>query len=279
MINFKTGYKYHGLGNDFVLFDALNSRRLIRPKDAIFICDRHFGVGADGVLTLLPSERADFFMHIYNADGSIAEMCGNGIRCAVKHFVDFYRKGKEDKKVRVETLKGVQICDYSIKNGEVDTVTVNMGTPVLDPEKIPVDYSTNLINIKINKQVISGMAVSMGNPHFVSFGKFCPDDIYSIGPIIERHPLFPKRTNVELVNINGRRDVDVLVWERGVGITLACGSGSCAVVVSGVKKGILDSDVFVKVRLMGGMLRVKYNSFTNEVLMNGAAKRVFRIDF
>ncbi len=279
MKKFGKAYKYHGLGNDFVLFDSLKTGRLIRPGDAVSLCDRHFGVGSDGVLTILPSKKADFFMHIYNADGSVAEMCGNGIRCAVKHYVDFYRKGKGIRPVNVETLKGIQICDYSVRDNEVDTVTVNMGSPVLEPEKIPVRSAGNILKIQMRNRIIRGMAVSMGNPHFVSFGKFSPDDIHTVGPFVERHPLFPRFTNVELVRLKGRREADVSVWERGVGITLACGSGSCAVVVAGVKQNLLDKDVFVKVRLPGGILRVKYDTVRNIVLMSGEAKRVFGIDF
>ncbi|MCX7958993.1 MAG: diaminopimelate epimerase [Deltaproteobacteria bacterium] len=279
MRNFGSAYKYQGLGNDFVLFDALKSKRLISPKEAVFICNRHFGVGADGVLTLLPSGKADFFMHIYNSDGSVAEMCGNGIRCAVKHYVDFYGDSRRNNPVSVETAKGVQVCEYFRRDKEVDSVTVNMGSPVLEPEKIPVRSDSNIIRITKGNRIVEGMAISMGNPHFVSFGKFAPDDIYSLGPFIEKHPLFPRFTNVELVRVKGKREAEVSVWERGVGITLACGSGSCAVVVAGVIKGLLKPDVFIKVKLPGGVLRVKFDSSLNEVFMNGKAKRVFRIDF
>jgi len=279
MKKYSIAYKYHGLGNDFVLFDSIESGRLINPEDAVFICNRHFGVGADGVLTLLPSEVADFYMHIYNSDGSVAEMCGNGIRCAVKHFVDLHNKSSKKRKIMVETAKGIQICTYSKKTGEVNKVTVDMGSPILEPEKIPVKSDSNMLIIKKDKRVIKGMAVSMGNPHFVSFGKFGSNDINDIGPFIERHPLFPRFTNVELVKIRNKREVDVYVWERGVGVTLACGSGACAVVVAGVKQGLLEGNVFVKVNLPGGFLLIKYDTSKNILIMNGEAKRVFRIEF
>lgn len=279
MKKYGTAFKYHGLGNDFVLFDSIKSGRLISPEDARFICDRHFGVGADGVLTLLPSDRAEFYMHIYNSDGSVAEMCGNGIRCAVKHYVDMHNRMPTEKKIRVETKKGIQICDYIIKRGEVESVTVNMGSPVLSPEEIPVRSFSNQLSIKNGKRIIRGMAVSMGNPHFVSFGKYSEKDIYILGPFVEKHKLFPRHTNVELVKIRSKKEAEVYVWERGVGITLACGSGSCAVVVAGVMKGLLKADTYIKIRLPGGILNVKYDTKLNNVFMNGEAKRVFRIDF
>ncbi|MGB9600576.1 MAG: diaminopimelate epimerase [Myxococcota bacterium] len=279
MDKYGKAFKYHGLGNDFVLFDAIKSKRLISPEDARFICDRHFGVGADGVLTLLPSDKADFYMHIYNSDGSVAEMCGNGIRCAVKHYIDLYKRGNKGNEVRVETKSGIQVCNYIIKNGEVRSVTVNMGSPILLPEKIPVRSSSNLLKIKKGHGVIAGMAVSMGNPHFVSFGRYQGEDILEWGPYIERHRLFPRYTNVELVRIKSKQEADVFVWERGVGITLACGSGSCAVAVAGVKMGLLKANAFLKIRLPGGILNIKYDTERDIVLMNGEARRVFRIEF
>ncbi len=276
---FGRAYKYHGLGNDFVLFDSIKSGRLIRPADAIRLCDRHFGVGADGILTLLPSRNGDFYMHIYNSDGSVAEMCGNGIRCAVKHFVDFYNKSKDKSEIRVETAKGIQICSYTGTRNGVESVLVNMGAPILEPSLVPVRSKGNEFKVKRGKNNLCRFAVSMGNPHFVIFGKFKDSDILTWGPFIEKHRLFPVRTNVEFATINNDRDVNLAVWERGVGITLACGSGSCATVVAGVKMGLIASDVFVKVKLPGGVLRVKYDIRLNTVFMNGPAERVFEIIF
>ncbi|MCX7944500.1 MAG: diaminopimelate epimerase [Deltaproteobacteria bacterium] len=279
MSKFSKAYKYQGTGNDFVLFDSIRSEALITPKEAIFLCNRHFGVGADGVLTLLPSKKADFFMHIYNADGSVAEMCGNGIRCAVKHFVDFYLGRGQRRTIIVETKKGVHTCEYSVDDKGVKTVIVNMGAPMLEPQKIPIKAERNTLTIKKGNRIVRGMALSMGNPHFVSFGDFNSEDVYVLGPFIERHSLFPRFTNVELANVKDKRNAEVFVWERGVGVTLACGSGACAVVVAGVKQGLLDGDVFVKVRLMGGVLKIKYDTKSNEVIMEGEVKRVFGIEF
>jgi len=276
-MRFGRAYKYHGLGNDFVLFDSIKTGRLIKPRDAVFICDRHFGVGADGVLTLLPSKKADFYMHIYNSDGSVAEMCGNGIRCAVKHFVDTHRTKAGI--LRVETKKGIQICEYSRKGGEVESVVVNMGSPILEPRDIPVKSRDIQLKIKLGNNTISGMAVSMGNPHFVSFGNYSEKDIHKWGPHIEKHHLFPRHTNVELARLINRSEILLYVWERGVGITLACGSGSCATVVAGVKRGLVAPDRFIKVRLLGGDLYVKYDTGADVVYMRGTAKRVFGIDF
>lgn len=280
-IPFRKAHKYHGLGNDFLLFDSIKTGRLISAADARLLCDRHFGVGADGILTLLPSKRGDFYIHIYNSDGSVAEMCGNGIRCAVKYFVDFYLKKADDRDIRVETKKGIQICNYSRSSSsrEVDSVVVNMGAPILTPESIPVRSHKNDLTIRRGEKVITGFALSMGNPHFVLFGRFSKEDIGVWGPHIERHRLFPMHTNVEFARVNSRRDVDLSVWERGVGITLACGSGSCATVVAGVRKGIIASDVFVRVRLPGGILRVKYDTSLNVLLLKGPAERVFEIVF
>lgn len=278
-IKIDKAYKYHGLGNDFVLIDSLNSGNLISSKEAVFLCDRHFGVGADGILTLLPSKRADFYMHIYNADGSVAEMCGNGIRCAIKHYVDFHKRGISTRRVAVETKKGVQYCEYSLKGGEVNEVTVNMGSPILDTSKIPVMSDSNLVKIKKGGRVINGMALSMGNPHFVIFNGALVKDILEIGPFLERHPLFPNFTNVEIVKIRSKEEADVTVWERGVGVTLACGSGSCAVVVAGVKQGLLKGDAFVRINLPGGVLKIRYDTKRDEVIMKGEATRVFKIEF
>lgn len=278
-IPFKRAHKYHGVGNDFLLFDSIKTGSLISAADARLLCDRHFGVGADGVLTLLPSKRGDFYMHIYNSDGSVAEMCGNGIRCVVKYFVDFYLKRADDRDIRVETKKGIQICNYSRSSRGVDSVVVNMGAPILIPESIPVRSHKNDLIIRRGGKVISGFALSVGNPHFVSFGRFSKEDIGVWGPYIERHRLFPMYTNVEFARVNNRRDVDLIVWERGVGTTLACGSGSCATVVAGVKKGIIASNVFVRVRLPGGVLQVKYDTSLDVLLLKGPAERVFEIVF
>jgi diaminopimelate epimerase len=277
MMKFGKAYKYHGLGNDFVLFDSIKSKKLISPKNAVFICDRHYGVGADGVLTLLPSRVADFYMHIYNSDGSVAEMCGNGIRCAVKHFVDNYKINS--KTIRVETKKGVQTCEYFLKNREVNYVLVNMGSPVFQPDKIPVNSKGNRLKIRMGKESISGFAVSMGNPHFVTFEKYSEKDVYRWGPYIEKHSFFPNHTNVEFARIISREEILLYVWERGVGVTLACGSGSCATVVAGVKEGLIAPNEFIKVRLPGGDLYVKYDIETDQVYMKGPARRVFGIEF
>lgn len=271
--------KMQGIGNDFILINGINYKIDNYNQTAKFLCDRHFGIGGDGLIIILPpeSEKNNYKMRIFNADGSEAEMCGNGIRC----FTHYLRQKKlsEDKKIRVETLAGI-ITPEILKYSETDQkcqVKVNMGKPKFKPELIPIkvekrtdfveDYqlATENTKFKIN-------CVSMGNPHTIIF----EDDIEQIdlskwGEKIENHSLFPEKTNVEFIEIINSTEIKMRVWERGSGITLACGTGACASAVAGIKKGLIDNDVTV--HLPGGNLKIKWNG--NNVIMTGPSEIVF----
>jgi diaminopimelate epimerase len=262
----------HGLGNDFMVIDC---RVLDLPDPTGFAktyCDRRFGVGADQLLLLYPSTIADFRMLIFNADGSEVEMCGNGIRCFAKYIWD---RGLSDKAVlEIETLAGIIRPERA-----GDMVRVDMGEPVFEPSKIPVtiDAPPPVIDypLTIDDRSFNVTCVSMGNPHAVIFldepvTGFAVD---RYGPRIEHHPLFPKRTNVEFVNAVDRSTVIMRVWERGSGVTLACGTGAAATGVAAMLKGLTDRKVTVK--LLGGDLVIEWNKDTNRVSMTGPAVEVF----
>jgi diaminopimelate epimerase len=263
--------KMHGTGNDFIVVDC-RSRAL--PDPAGFsekFCHRKFGIGADQVLLLYPSKVADFAMKIYNADGSEVEMCGNGIRCFAKYIWDRKLSGKPV--LEVETLAGI-IRPERTK----DLVRVDMGEPVLEPQKIPVNIQAKppVVDhlIEINGRQFALTFVSMGNPHAVIFleedVKEFPVGTY--GPVIEHDPLFPKRINVEFVNVVSRNEVIMRVWERGSGETLACGTGACATGIASMIKGLVERRVTVK--LLGGELIIEWAE-NNRVYMTGPATEVF----
>ncbi|MDD3398135.1 MAG: diaminopimelate epimerase [Candidatus Methanomethylophilaceae archaeon] len=267
-------WKYHGLGNDFVLFENLDGSI---PMDADFVtevCDRRFGVGADGILYVCPSEKADYAMRIMNADGSEAEMCGNGIRCMAKHLFD--HDLVTDRSMTIDTLAGVMSINLQEENG-VTMVEVNMGAPELDCRRIPMDSDGQFLDSPLPVPVgdVMGTAVSMGNPHFVTFDDLSDEDVEELGPYIEHHPLFPRKTNVEFVTERGGR-LYVRVFERGAGWTLACGTGACATAVAAALKGIVPYDSPVEVFLPGGMLRITVESGLRSVTMNGPAEIVFK---
>lgn len=271
--------KMHGLGNDFVVIGALDGLPLDEnelSRFARFVCDRHFGVGADGIIWILPSENADFKMRIFNPDGSEAEMCGNGIRCAVKWFYDRdYAKGVT---VRVETLAGIKTVWVQGREGKAISVTVDMGEPIFDPARIPTTLGDGRkvmeVPLTIGAETFKVSAVSMGNPHCVIF----VDDVKSfpvekIGPAIEHHPAFPQRTNVEFVQVVYRNELRVRVWERGAGLTLACGTGACASLAIAASTGRTERKATV--HLPGGTLTVDWRD-DNRIYMTGAAVEVFR---
>ncbi len=252
--------KWQGLGNDFViLYDDIATSDL-----AIKICDRNFGVGADGLFCPTKSDKADIAWKFFNADGSIAQMCGNGIRCFAK-FVQ--KQGIVNKnKFSVETLAGI-VSPEILDNGNV---LVDMGEPVLDADLIPIK-TQNPLDFKILNY--SATAVSMGNPHCVIYTEEDSKTLANtVGALIEKDELFPQRTNVEFVNIISKNRVKMNVWERGCGITLACGTGACATVVAGVKRGLVDS--ICDVVLPGGILNIEYKD-NSHVYMQGDAKLVF----
>ena len=267
--------KWQGCGNDFVLFDCRQEAPADYAKLAQQVCDRHYGVGADGILVVLPSDCADFRMRIFNTDGSEAEMCGNGIRCFARYIYDF---GLTDKTCfTVETGAGVLVPEIILENGQVTGVKVDMGEPHLLGEEIPVTGfdGQRVIDepLTVDGKTYRMTAVSMGNPHCVIFVDDAENfPIYELGRQFESHDLFPKKTNTEFVEVKDRRHVRMRVWERGAAVTLACGTGSCATVVAGILNDKLDREA--EVQLDGGRLIVKWAE-NNHVFMTGPAELVF----
>lgn len=262
--------KMHGLGNDFILVDCLH-QEIDEPKEfAIKYCNRRFGIGADQLLLLYPSEIADFKMRIFNADGSEVEMCGNGIRCFAKYVWD---RGLSDKEVLlVETLAGI------IKPKRVgELIQVDMGKPEFAPSKIPVDADGERafdIRLEVLGWHVRLNCVSMGNPHAVIFLEEDPKNfaVSKYGPLIENHPTFPNRTNVEFAYVINPSEISMRVWERGAGETLACGTGACATAVAAMTKGLTDRKVTV--HLLGGDLQIEWAE-DGHVYMTGPAEEVF----
>lgn len=268
--------KMHGLGNDYVYMDAINQKIENRSELAKFVSDRHFGIGSDGLILICPSEKADFRMQMFNQDGSEAEMCGNGIRCVGK-FV--YDKGLTKKEtITVETLAGIKTLVMTAKNGKIETARVDMGEPILEPEKIPVISNENPVkNLKLeveDKKFIF-TCVSMGNPHAVTFIKEDVNklDICKYGAKLEVNKAFPKKANIEFINVIDDKTLKMRVWERGAGETLACGTGACAVTVSAILNGYTKR--VVTVHLLGGDLKIEWNKNDNHVYMTGPATTVF----
>lgn len=262
--------KMHGLGNDFILIDCIKQEFDNPESSAVKYCNRRFGIGADQLLLLYPSEVADFKMRIFNADGSEVEMCGNGIRCLAKYIWD---RGLSNKEIlNIETLAGI------IKPKKVgQNVQVDMGVPEFTPSKIPVDADgENAFDLLV--EVLGWHArincVSMGNPHAVVFLEEEPKNfaVAKYGPLIENHPIFPKRTNVEFAHIKNKREIIMRVWERGAGETLACGTGACATAVAAMVKGFTQRKVIV--HLLGGDLEIEWAE-NGHVYMTGPAEEVF----
>lgn len=271
--------KMQGCGNDYVYVDG--GKEVIaqekKPELVRRLSDRHFGIGGDGVIFINPSKEADFEMEMYNMDGTRSEMCGNGIRCVAK-FV--YDKGLTDK-TTVSIISGgsVKYLDLNIENGKVSTIKVNMGAPILKAADIPVitdNPDGQVVNetIEVLGKEYKMTCVSMGNPHAVVFMDDVENlDIEKIGPYFENHERFPKRTNTEFVKVIDRKNVEMRVWERGTGETLACGTGTCATVVACVLNGLTEDEVTVK--LLGGSLKIKWDREENLVYMTGPAVTVF----
>lgn len=265
----------HGLGNDYVYVNCLEERIGNPPETARYVSDRHFGVGSDGLIMINPSEIADFEMEMYNADGSRGEMCGNGIRCVAKYVYDY---GLTDKtSISVETLGGIKYLDLTVEDGKAVLIKVDMGTPVLAPEQIPiVSVGDAVIDEPV---VVDGTeyrmtGVSMGNPHAVIYvDDLCGLDIEKTGPKFENHERFPKRINTEFARVIDRTTVEMRVWERGSGETLACGTGACAVAVASILNGFTEDEVTVKLR--GGDLLIKWDRETDKVYMTGPATVVY----
>jgi diaminopimelate epimerase len=269
--------KMHGLGNDFLLIDRSPDGSDRSDADwaqlATRMCDRHFGVGADGILLALPSECADVRMRIFNADGSEAEMCGNGVRCLARYVRDH---GLSADPLRVETLAGVLELRFPGADG---SVRVDMGPPRLAPRDIPMLAEGERVldlRLAVDGLTLRLSAVSMGNPHVVAFldaDELAALPLHTVGPAVERHELFPHRTNFEAVAVTSPHEATVRVWERGAGPTLACGTGACAVTVAGVLSGRLESPVAVT--LPGGTLHIEWQP-GGSVFMTGPTAYVCR---
>lgn len=273
--------KMQGLGNDYVYVNCLKERIENPSETARAVSDRHFGIGSDGLILIRPSEAADFEMEMYNADGSGGEMCGNGIRCVAKYVYD---NGLTDKtSISVETLGGIKYLDLTVENGKVALVRVDMGIPELRAEAIPIlcETSEEENGRKVIREpiVVDGMeyqmtGVSMGNPHAVFFLEDVKGlDIEKIGPKFENHERFPKRINTEFVRVIDRETIEMRVWERGSGETLACGTGACAAAVASILNGLAERRVTVK--LLGGDLLIEWEEETGKVYMTGPAVTVF----
>ena len=280
--------KMHGCGNDYVYVNGFEETVQDPEKAAVFISDRHFGVGSDGLIIIRPSLTADCFMDMYNADGSRGKMCGNGIRCVAKYVYDHGMVRKE--RMTVETLSGVKTLDLHVKDGKVETVRVDMGSPVLEPEKIPVrlgEADESLVTEKkpygrvildaplnVNGQSWPVTCVSMGNPHCITRVRDPYElDLPAIGPHFEHHPVFPEGVNTEFIQVEDRENVRMRVWERGSGETWACGTGACAVGVACILNGWTDRKV--KIHLRGGDLLVEWDEEKNTVFTTGPAVTVF----
>lgn len=267
--------KMHGLGNDYVYVNCFEEEVKNPSGTAVWISDRHYGVGSDGLILIKPSENADFEMEMYNSDGSRAEMCGNGIRCVGKYVYDY---GLTDKTcISVESMGKIKYLTLYLKDGLVDLVEVDMGKPELSPEKLPVlseKESLIMEPIELEGILYHMTCVSMGNPHAVIFLKEVDQmDLEKIGPKFENHRLFPKRTNTEFVKIIDRHTLQMRVWERGSGETLACGTGACASVAAAVLNGLTENEV--QVRLRGGNLKIRWDKENGSIYMTGPAVKVF----
>ena len=270
--------KMQGCGNDFVILDYQDFQKMNSEMSDVAkkLCDRNFGIGADGlIIPNLTTEDADIGWFFYNSDGSTAQMCGNGMRCFAKYVYD--KKLVEKKEFTVKTLAGI-ITPKIIDNGQIQ---VNMSKPILKTEKIPFLPNHNLnYKICVKNRIFEGNAISMGNPHFVIFVEE-NDNLLSLakeyGPEIELGAEFPEKTNVEFIKIKSHKKIELCVWERGCGITLACGTGACASVVAGVLNGYLENSVDVK--LLGGNVNVTWNGSPNmpegDVFLTGPAEYVF----
>jgi len=269
--------KLQGCGNDYVYVDGSKERIPLEQKPELVrrLSDRHFGIGGDGVIFINPSEEADFEMEMYNADGTRSEMCGNGIRCVAKYVYD---KGLTDKTcVRIVSGGKVKILDLTVRDGKVALVKVNMGAPELTAVNVPVvSENEQVINesILVQGEEYFMTCVSMGNPHAVVFMDDVKNlDIEAVGPYFENHERFPRRTNTEFVKVIDENTVEMRVWERGTGETLACGTGACATAVACILNGLTKDRVTVK--LLGGDLEIYWDRKGNLVYMTGPATHVF----
>ena len=267
--------KMQGIGNDYIYVNCLEET--VEDPEALArrISDRHFGVGSDGLVLILPAEEADFRMRMFNADGSESEMCGNATRCVAKYIHD---RGLSDKKeIRLLTGAGIKVLQLTVKDGKTVRVRVDMGEPELKPARIPVRMEGDRavdVPVEVCGQEFRMTCVSMGNPHAVIF---VPDadsfDVHGIGAVLETNPLFPRKTNVEFVTVRDREHLRMRVWERGSGETMACGTGACATLAAAVLNGRSERKAVLE--LNGGPLTVEWDPATNRIFQEGPAEFVF----
>lgn len=269
--------KMHGLGNDFIVVYGESDLPDNVSELAIRHCNRFFGIGADGLVYILPSDKADFLMRIINSDGSEAEQCGNAIRCVAKYVYD---NGLTDKtELTIETIgAGVQPVRLSVEDGRARQVRVDMGAPILNGPDIPTTVEANPVvgfPVAVDGTEFRFTAVSMGNPHCVIYVDDAAGfDLYRWGPLLETHGLFPRKTNVEFATVRSRDRIEMRVWERGAGPTLACGTGACATLVAAVLDGKADRKAVVS--LKGGDLAIDWDESDGRVYMTGPAEIVYR---
>ena len=269
--------KMHGIGNDYIYFNAFDQQIDDPAALAVRLSDRRFGVGGDGVILICRSEIADAKMRMFNEDGSEGKMCGNGIRCVAKYLYDYALVPEDQTTVTIETLSGVKTIELTVNDGEAVAAKVDMGAAILNPADIPVSFDGDRMidqPLDVDGETYRVTAVSMGNPHCVTF----VDDPYAIelektGPKFERHPAFPERVNTEFVKVIDDRTLEMRVWERGSGETWACGTGACASVVAACLNGYCKKGEDVTVHLRGGDLVISYTDDT--VIMTGPATTVF----
>lgn len=268
--------KMHGCGNDYVYVNLFEEKVNDPAAVSIKISDRHFGIGSDGLITIGPSDKADFRMRIYNADGSEAEMCGNGIRCVAKYVYDHKLTDKTE--ISIESGAGIKYLTLFVENGKVEQVRVDMGEPILTPAEIPVVADGDKVidaPIEVGGKTWNMTCVSMGNPHAVVFVDDTENfELEKYGPLFESHERFPKRTNTEFVQVISRTEANMRVWERGSAETWACGTGTCACVMACILNNKTEDKVLVHLR--GGDLTIEYDRQTNHVFMTGPATEVFQ---
>jgi diaminopimelate epimerase len=276
--------KMHGGGNDFILIETGDMQRNW-PKIATAMCDRHYGIGADGLLLLMPSGVADFRMRVFNADGSEADACGNGLRCMIKHYIDNAKADSINREISVETMAGIRKVRLYKSMGKITEIQTDMGEPKFGEKDIPVTLGErrgDIVDIKlmitctitVDGKELQLNLVSVGNPHAVYFYQEPVADfpLSQLGPKVEVYEIFPRGVNFEVARVLNRQQIEARVWERGVGETLACGSGACAITVAAQLHGYVDNKVDIK--LPGGILEVEWDG-AGDVFLSGPAETVF----
>ncbi len=270
--------KMHGAGNDYIYINGINGCPANLPELSRKMSDRHKGIGADGLILILPSDKADFRMRMFNADGSEGEMCGNASRCIAKYVYEKHLTTKNT--ITLETLAGIKILMLNIEDESIKDITVDMGAPVMENDKIPIASETDIIDypLSVRSSKVAITAISMGNPHGVVFVKDLKRvDVHGWGAELEINPIFPQKANIEFAQIITPQEINMRVWERGSGETMACGTGACATVVAGVITGRCEREVTV--HLLGGDLHIRWDDQNNHVYMTGEAETVFEGEY